>query len=360
MIKASPSISATPSSTIVPLGTSSVTLNDTAVLSGGYGETGTITFTLYLGGTLKNTETVSVNGNGTYATPTGYTLPTTGTVAGLYQWDVSYSGDINNNSSSDNNAAAEQVMVVTPSTNLVNVTYTVTTPSGSKATYSDLSSVQQGDTVTANFTVPSGDYDQLTLVSYVAPQSYYSATSAYLQTVAQVATGFFSPGKGSLTVTVPASYYQIDFVYGAVISQLGLSPSDFYNAQGRMQDSDNGGTTIPSSMAGTSRITAGETASPAFWSSTSASGPDRQPERRLERHQPRQLARDRRPQLDGERGGSDQCPGRNRNQGIWNFGGLGRNGRNRDVRIRDRQQPGGQRRRIIRFHGYDLWVGDRQ
>ena len=88
-----------------------MTLKDTAVLSGGYYETGSITFTLYLGSTLVDTETVSVNGNGTYTTPTGYTLPTTGTVTGTYQWDASYSGDTNNTSASENNVAAEQVVV---------------------------------------------------------------------------------------------------------------------------------------------------------------------------------------------------------------------------------------------------------
>ena len=93
------------------LGTSSVTLNDTAVLSGGYYETGTITFTLYQGSTLVDTETVSVSGNGSYTTPTGYTLPTTGTVTGTYQWDSSYSGDTNNQLGSENNASAEQVTV---------------------------------------------------------------------------------------------------------------------------------------------------------------------------------------------------------------------------------------------------------
>ena len=41
------------------LGTTSVTLKDTAVLSGGYYETGTITFTLYLGSTMVDTETVA-------------------------------------------------------------------------------------------------------------------------------------------------------------------------------------------------------------------------------------------------------------------------------------------------------------
>ena len=51
-------IATTPSATTLALSASSVTLNDTAVLSGGYNETGTITFTLYLGSTLEKTQTV--------------------------------------------------------------------------------------------------------------------------------------------------------------------------------------------------------------------------------------------------------------------------------------------------------------
>ena len=86
-------------------------LKDTAALAGGYNETGNITFTLYHGGTVVDTETAAVSGNGTYSTPTGYTLPTTGTVTGTYQWDASYSGDGNNNAVSDNNNANEQVTV---------------------------------------------------------------------------------------------------------------------------------------------------------------------------------------------------------------------------------------------------------
>ena len=58
-----------------------------------------------------DTESVTVNGNGTYTTPTGFTLPATGTVTGTYQWDASYGGDANNNPVSDNNAANEQVTV---------------------------------------------------------------------------------------------------------------------------------------------------------------------------------------------------------------------------------------------------------
>jgi hypothetical protein len=52
-----------------------------------------------------------VNGDRTYTTPTGYTLPTTGTVTGIYQWDASYSGDTDDTAVSENNATGERVTV---------------------------------------------------------------------------------------------------------------------------------------------------------------------------------------------------------------------------------------------------------
>jgi hypothetical protein len=58
-----------------------------------------------------HTETVSANGNGSYSTPTGYTLPVAGTVTGTYQWNVQYSGDTNNASAQEANNANEQVLV---------------------------------------------------------------------------------------------------------------------------------------------------------------------------------------------------------------------------------------------------------
>ena len=51
-----------------------------------------------------------MTGNGTY-TATGYTLPTSGPVAGTYQWNASYSGDANNSAVSENNNPSEQVAV---------------------------------------------------------------------------------------------------------------------------------------------------------------------------------------------------------------------------------------------------------
>jgi hypothetical protein len=108
-----PTLSTTPSPTSVTLGSTSTILKDSATRSGGTSPTGTITFTLFLNGgnTPIDTETVSVAGDGTHTTPTGFTLPTAGTVTGTYQWDATYSGDANNNAASDNNNPNELVTV---------------------------------------------------------------------------------------------------------------------------------------------------------------------------------------------------------------------------------------------------------
>ena len=130
---ASPTISTTPIPTTVPLGASNVTLNDTATLQGGFRPTGTITFTLLQGSTLVDTEMVAVTGNGTYTTPTGFTLPTTGTEAGTFQWNATYSGDVNNNLVSDNNAANEQVTVSAASPTISTVPSPTTVTLGATA-----------------------------------------------------------------------------------------------------------------------------------------------------------------------------------------------------------------------------------
>src|SRR5262249_34595137 len=69
--------------------------------------------------TLVHTEMVRVSGNGTYRTTTGYTLPSSGTVAGTYEWVAVYSGDANNVKVSDSNPTAEQVVVNPASPTLV-------------------------------------------------------------------------------------------------------------------------------------------------------------------------------------------------------------------------------------------------
>src|SRR5262249_52317668 len=99
---ASPDLITAPTPDPVTLGTPPVPLTDPAPLANGFHPTGKTTFTLVgPGGGTVDTETVAVSGNGTYTTPAGFTLPTTGTVTGTYQWNAVYSGDPNNNAASD-------------------------------------------------------------------------------------------------------------------------------------------------------------------------------------------------------------------------------------------------------------------
>src|SRR5262249_36555035 len=103
----------TTASQAISLGTTPPTLSDSAVLSGGFFETGTITFVLTGPGGFSFTQTDTVSGNGTYTASD--TLPTTGTVAGTYTWSAHYSGDSNNVSANDQGGTAEQT-VVSPAT----------------------------------------------------------------------------------------------------------------------------------------------------------------------------------------------------------------------------------------------------
>jgi hypothetical protein len=152
---ATPTLNTTPQPAAITLGTTSQTLNDTAVLAGGFNPTGTITFTLfYNGGTTPvDTETVTVNGDGAYTTPVGFTLPTTGTVTGTYQWDASYSGDSNNTAVSDNNDPTERVTVSAASPALTTApTPTAVTLSTTSATLNDTATLLGGYHPTGSIT----------------------------------------------------------------------------------------------------------------------------------------------------------------------------------------------------------------
>ncbi len=132
-----------------------MTLTDTATLEGGFNPTGTITFTLFHNGgtTPVDTETVTVNGNGTYTTPTGFALPTSGTVTGTYQWDATYSGDANNNAASDTGSAAEQVTVNTASPTLGTIPDPTTVTLGANAvTLTDTATLEGGFNPTGTIT----------------------------------------------------------------------------------------------------------------------------------------------------------------------------------------------------------------
>jgi uncharacterized repeat protein (TIGR01451 family) len=141
---ASPSITTTPSPSSFTLGTTTVTLKDSAVLSGGYSPTGSITFTLVApGGATVDTETVTVSGNGTYSTPTGYTLPTSSTVTGTYQWNATFTDSSGNNTNaSDVNDKSEQVPV-SPAT-----PHITTTPSTTRLVAPDVDVIKTPDQTT--------------------------------------------------------------------------------------------------------------------------------------------------------------------------------------------------------------------
>ena len=315
VIKASPAITTTPSADSITLGTSSVTLNDTAVLSAAITRPGQSRSRCTWEARWRTRRRCRSAATARYTTPTGYTLPTTGTVtgtyqwdaslwrrhqqqdvqreqrdsragdreqgepddhhdpqpdrrpaghgddpdrhghagrraitrparspsrsipaaartgygdgrrstatartprrrathcpssaaSGVYQWDASYSGDANNNATTDNNDPAEQVTVVSPCCNLQNIAYSVYNPATmTTTTPADLSgNTQQGDTITVTFTVPTGDYDQISLVSYNAPEAFYNADDANLQTVFQSVTQVEAPGTHTLSVTLP-------------------------------------------------------------------------------------------------------------------------------------------------------------
>ena len=118
-------------------------MTDSATLTGGFSPTGTITFDLFAPGVVLpiDTESVNVTGNGTYTTPNGYTLPTSGPVAGTYQWVATYSGDDNNIGVAS--ASGDEPVVVVPATLLIS-----TFPDPSDGTLSDAPLPNLTDTAT--------------------------------------------------------------------------------------------------------------------------------------------------------------------------------------------------------------------
>ncbi|MCC7192405.1 MAG: hypothetical protein IT444_06430 [Phycisphaeraceae bacterium] len=111
---------------------------------------------------------------------------------------------------------------------------------GCRTVYDLTGNVTEGDTVTVYFNLDSTE--TLSLVSYTAPSPNFVASEASQQVVFDFDTKTFGPGKHSLTVEVPCSYFQIDFVCGPVIDKFGPAGSNiFYTPQGRLIDADNGG-----------------------------------------------------------------------------------------------------------------------
>ena len=106
--KANPTLLTTASPAIT-LGTTAPMLSDSAVLAGGYYETGSLVFAGGPAGFRIPLHSDTLSGNGTYTA--GDVLPTTGRWPGTYTWTVGYAGDANNNGASSWAARRRELMI---------------------------------------------------------------------------------------------------------------------------------------------------------------------------------------------------------------------------------------------------------
>src|SRR3954449_4795220 len=85
--------------------------------------------------------------------------------------------------------------------------------------YTDRAFHVKGNSVTGGFTVPSGCYDDYSLVVYKAPNASLKPQSA--QTLFSSVTRKFAVGHRSLTTNLPAcGFYQVDLVRGRPVVHL--------------------------------------------------------------------------------------------------------------------------------------------
>jgi uncharacterized repeat protein (TIGR01451 family) len=174
---AEPTISTTAGPTVT-LG-SGAKLTDSATLAGGDNPTGTITFALTLNGTTVHTESVSVSGNGTYTTPTGFLPIATGT----YEWVASYSGDANNSPVAS--IAGDEPQTVDPAEPTITTTTGPTVMLGSGVRLTDSATLADGfnptGTITFTLLVPDGGVIDTEVVP-VSGNGTYTTTTGFLPT----------------------------------------------------------------------------------------------------------------------------------------------------------------------------------
>jgi uncharacterized delta-60 repeat protein len=162
---------------IVTLGTSTMTLSDSADLEGGYNPTGRITFTLTYNSSPVYSSSVSVSGDGVYDSAR-YTLPTTGTVTSLYVWTANYRGDGNNKPVGDNGSSpTKQVGVKPANPALVTTASPPVTLGTTSDTISDTATLSGGyfPSGSINFTLMLGSTTVYTTSAPVSGNGSYSA-----------------------------------------------------------------------------------------------------------------------------------------------------------------------------------------
>jgi hypothetical protein len=154
----------------------SALLSDSAVLAGGFDPSGSITFTLTAPDQTTSTiSTVTVNGSGTYPSPT-----VVATEVGTYTWHASYSGDASNNPSSDQGGTAEQLTTIKASPS---VTTTASQTNGGQvgsAVLSDSAVLTGGDQPTGAITftlkAPDGTTSTIGVVTVSGDGTYAPPT----------------------------------------------------------------------------------------------------------------------------------------------------------------------------------------
>jgi hypothetical protein len=132
-----------------------------------------------------------------------------------------------------------------PNTGVItDISFTITDPTLGTYIVTNLrGNTHQNDIVTANFTVTGNSPALVSLVTYDAPGATFDANTASQQVIVDESSQLLSPGPHSLTVHLPDNFYQVDFVAGAPINQLGPAGGNiFYSAENRLLSADNEGT----------------------------------------------------------------------------------------------------------------------
>ena len=109
---------------------------------------------------------------------------------------------------------------------------------------SSLSQVHEGDTVTVTFdTLACAATTEFSLVSYAAPNGDFNSSNIDHQQEWADTTGTYTgAGEHSLTVTIPAGYFQLDFVRGSAISD--FATGERYHSDGRFIAGTDGGDNV--------------------------------------------------------------------------------------------------------------------
>jgi len=179
---AQPRITTTPDPTSATVGAG---LKDSAVLADGDSPTGTITFTLYAPDeTVAYTESVAVDGNGSYSTQT----PFVAEVAGTWHWQAAYGGD-EMNAEAVSVKADEAVTIVKAQPTIV-TTPDPGTVTGS-ATLQDSATLAGGHNPTGSITFTLYD-----------PNNHV----AYTETVTVNGNGVYTTHTG-LTASAPGTWH---------------------------------------------------------------------------------------------------------------------------------------------------------